>query len=265
MEEFSKQQLILLCLLVAFVSSIVTGITTVSLLAQDPQGVTQTINNVVERTIEKVVDSGSSASVALPAKEVTVVVKEEEFVTKAVQEAHDAIVRIKNKKDGALLGIGVIIGNDGLIVADRTAVMSYRDYSGVYQGVTYDLVVDKNDKKTGIITFRFKDTTPPGLNPISIGDSNTVQAGQSIVAVSGTDRDVVSIGIVSSVILDTTEAKAVYTFDTTVAQNALLSGTPFMNLEGKVVALKIGKDVEGNDILMPIARVTAALATLASE
>jgi S1-C subfamily serine protease len=265
MEHFTKQQLILLMLLIAFVSSIVTGITTVSLMAQDPQGVTQTINRVVERTIEKVAAPDTNgAAVAGPAKEVTVVVKEEEFVTKAVQEARDAIVRIKNKRDGALLGIGIVINNEGLIVADRNATISFRDYSGVYQGVTYDLVLDKNDKKSGVITFKFKDSLPPNLNPIAIGDSNKVLAGQSVVAVSGADRDTVSIGIVSSIIRDNDEAKSIFAIDTTVSQGSLLSGTPLMNLEGRVVALKIGKDEEENDIMMPIANVLAAVNTLAS-
>lgn len=263
MEQFTKQQLILLALLVAFVSSIVTGITTVSLMAQDPQGVTQTINRVVERTIEKVATPDNSAAVAKPQKEVTIVVREEEFVTKAVQEAHDAIVRIKNKKDGALLGIGVVINSEGIIIADRNAVPIIKEYTGIYQGVSYDLVIDKNDKKTGLITFKFRNNVPVTLNPISIGDSEKILAGQSIVAISGADRDTVSVGIVSSVLRTEDEAKAVYAIDTTIAQDSLLSGTPVMNLDGKLVALKIGKDETGSDILMPVNKVLTLLATLA--
>jgi hypothetical protein len=263
MEHFTKQQLILLMLLVSFVTSIVTGITTVSLMAQDPQGVTQTINRVVERTIEKVSDANNGASVAALTKEVTVVVKEEEFVTKAVQEAHDGIIRIKNKKDGALLGLGVIINYDGTIIADRTATISFREYTGVYQGVAYDIVPDKQDKKTGISTFKFKDGVPPTINPIRVATTDAV-AGQSIVAVSGADRDVVSIGIISSLVYESQASSVLSSIDTTVSQNALLSGTPLMGLDGTLIALKIGKDALGQDILMPIARIMAALGALAN-
>ena len=49
MNDLSKQQLILLALLVSFVTSLATGIFTVSLMSQAPQEVVQTINNVVER------------------------------------------------------------------------------------------------------------------------------------------------------------------------------------------------------------------------
>jgi S1-C subfamily serine protease len=219
---------------------------------------------VVERTIERVAaPETNGASAAIPAREVTVVVKEEEFVTKAVQEAHNAIVRIKNKKDGALLGIGVVINREGLIVADRTATLSYREYSGVYLGTAYDIVPVANDKKSGIITFKFKDAFPTNLDPIAIGDSEKLLPGQSVVAVSGADRDTVSIGIISSLIRSADEAKALYAVDTTVSQGSLLSGTPLMDLNGKVVALKIGKDDEEMDILMPIASVMAAVSALA--
>jgi len=53
-KELNKTQLILLSLLITFVVSIATGIVTVSLMQKAPKSVPQTINNVIQRTIEKV-------------------------------------------------------------------------------------------------------------------------------------------------------------------------------------------------------------------
>ena len=55
MEDLSKTQIILLGLLVSFVSSVAISIMTYSLLSEAPATITQTINRVVERTIETVV------------------------------------------------------------------------------------------------------------------------------------------------------------------------------------------------------------------
>lgn len=55
-KELNKAQLILLAILLSFVTSIATGITTVTLMERAPQSVTVPINRIVQKTVEKIVE-----------------------------------------------------------------------------------------------------------------------------------------------------------------------------------------------------------------
>src|SRR3989344_7261533 len=87
-DDLSKSQLLLLTLLVNFVMSIATGIVTVSLLDEAPATVTQTVNRIVEHTIETVVPSTETASVA------TAQPSEEDLLVAAVQGASVRTVNV---------------------------------------------------------------------------------------------------------------------------------------------------------------------------
>src|ERR1700749_1538935 len=62
-EDLSKSQLLLLTVLVNFVTSIATGVLTVSLLDQAPATVTQTVNQIVDHTIETIATSTPLATI----------------------------------------------------------------------------------------------------------------------------------------------------------------------------------------------------------
>ena len=136
MEKLTKQQIVLLTLLVSFITSIATGIVTVALMDQAPAGVTQTINRVVERTIEKVVTepAKNNNSAAVVTRE-TIVVKEDDKIVESVEKNKNSIVRVYantrnagDVRDRIFIGLGTIVSKEGLIVTGDT----FADRSGQY-------------------------------------------------------------------------------------------------------------------------------------
>jgi len=249
MEHLTKQQIVLLTLLVSFVSSIATGIVTVSLLDQAPPAVTQTINRVVERTIEKAV----SASTSTPqvTKE-TIVVKDDQAVVSAISKTSPAVVRIHGRFIGAqnddYLGLGVVVSSKGFIVA-RVSVDDRGTFTATLDGgniVNLNLIA--KDGKTGLILFQAEQGAGPvearTYTPAKLGDSDGVQLGQSIIALGGEREVTVLSGIVSSIVRDgavrPNGVPAVSLIRSSVSDESALSHSILVNLAGEVIGFKYG-------------------------
>lgn len=123
-EDLNKTQLILLTLLVSFITSIATGIITTTLLAEAPVSVTQTINRVVERTIETVAPE-STAKYVLSADDKKLL----EAVNRAISVSVD--IKEKNAATSTPSILGIIVSEDGLVVASSKGIKA----DGVYQAV----------------------------------------------------------------------------------------------------------------------------------
>jgi len=128
-KDLNKSQLILLAILLSFITSIATGITTVTLMQQAPTSVTAPINNVVRQTIEKIQQVEGKTTVN------TVIVKEEDLVVDAIEKNQSAIFALS--KDGIGLdgssivipaGRAFAISNSDIIVADAKSAPGQEAY-----------------------------------------------------------------------------------------------------------------------------------------
>jgi hypothetical protein len=125
-EDLSKTQLILLTLLITFITSIGTGIITTSLLAEAPVSVTQTINRVVERTIETVTQA--------PAGKGETISEKDKALLAAVELATQAVVRIEEvgpTGQYTFRSLGVFIAKDGLIIGRMGGVNATSTYVAI--------------------------------------------------------------------------------------------------------------------------------------
>lgn len=149
-KELNKTQLILLTLLITFVVSIATGIITVSLMQQAPKSVPTTINNVIQRTIEKVT--------TVPAPTPTTNNTNDTKESSSSFGDGDAIVSIYSISDapkdpgpGAVpppqepkaLGQGIIISDMGLILLDSSILTDKDVYKVILNKVDFDATVIK--------------------------------------------------------------------------------------------------------------------------
>jgi S1-C subfamily serine protease len=285
MEKLTKQQIVLVTLLVSFVTSIATGIVTVALMDQAPPGVTQTINRVVERTIEKVVtEPAQNNNTAAVVTRETIVVKEDDKIVESVDKNKNSIVRIYTNTSNAgdvagrtFIGLGTVVSKDGLIVTGDV----FADQSGSY------LITLDNEKYYEVKILQKKENNqfyffqiiqdkknPVTFTPVSITDSNQLKLGQTVIAWGGQTQNSVSTGIVSSLVdalgksdqasTTTTAAREILAINTNINLTDSISGGPLLNLSGEVVGLRVSAGISPNYNFLPANILKQEIGTIGS-
>lgn len=192
-EELSKSQLILLTILVNFVTSVATGILTVSLLDHAPAFVTQTVNRVVEHTIETVAAAAPATIIQAPAP------SNQDLVTAAIGAGASRTVAIFAADTGTSTpasSIGTYLSKSRAVVTaaqdslPREALIEFPDGSYIAASLSH--------QGRGIAIYGFADgaTLPKVTSPTLIA-ANNLKLGQTALAIS-TDG-AASTGIVSRV------------------------------------------------------------------
>lgn len=271
MEDLTKTQIVLLTLLVSFVTSIATGIITVSLLSQAPESVTQTINRVIEHTIEKVVppDSDTANSNTTTVKEVTIV-KEEDAILSSIDKVTQAVVRINSPTiipgPGEFYAMGVIVTKDGYVLSDKRNLIQ----GGVYAVTLSDgTVLSANligaDPDNHLAVFKIiPDAEHADKFHFVAPSKNELKLGQSVIAVQGKEKNSVSVGRVVSINSHTekdesgADIKVQYSVMTDLSPSSETQGGPLLNLSGELVGLKTSNE----DLTLPKSLYTTVVPIL---
>lgn len=283
MENLNKTQIVLLTLLVSFVTSIATGIITVTLMDQAPAGVTQTINRIVERTVETVLPGENQVTTVV--KEV--IIKEENLIANAVEKLSKSLVRINAvDADGVeiSLGLGVIISGDGYIVTDKNNIEGNRNNLIIkYNNESFKAdIVSNEDDEVAILKIN---TTPDDLEntedkitvltPASLADSEIVKLGQVIVSFSGTAGDTILTGIVSRLDKEkietedaegvTTEVEKLNYIITNLDINKKSAGSPIIDIDGNILGINIVPSQDRTMLSIPINNVKKVLFKIVND
>ncbi len=229
-KDLNKPQLILLAVLLSFVTSIATGITTVTLMQQAPKSFTAPINRVVQQTIEKIQQVEGKTTVQ------TVIVKEEDLVVDAIAKNKSVTFTItkevldaEGKNVEVSVGKGFAVNADGTIVVDGNLISEKQVY------------YVKNE--SGKFKADYVSTDKAGFSFVKIG-----------AAVNGTDKLVVTVPIFGDLekmkigqkilVLGNTIAASIFegnkNLNVSITKGS--AGGVVLNLDGEVIGIALFGD-----------------------
>ncbi len=241
-KDLNKHQLLMLALLLSFVTSIATGIVTVTLMQQAPESVTVPINRVIRQTVEKIVPGVATTQ--------TVVVKEEDLVVDAISKNQSALFDIsKDSQDvsGSTIevstGKGFVISKDGILVVDALLVPGKETYYAKNSSGKFKTEFISTDKAG----FSFLKIGAPvdEKNKISytvptFGSLENMKAGQKIIVLGSS---------INSFIYDGSK-------DLKINVPKANTGGMVLDLDGNLLGMVL---VNENTTFVPIKSITDAL------
>ncbi len=240
-EELSKSQLILLTILVNFVTSVATGILTVSLLDHAPAFVTQTVNRVVEHTIETVAAAAPAIIVQAPAP------SNQDLVTAAIGAAASRTVALYAAETGTstpAISVGTYLPKARAIVTaaqdalPKEVLVKFPNGSYVAASLAH--------QGKGIMIYGFADGAAlpkTTSSPVLVATSD-LKLGETALALSA--EGAAATGIVARV-----GDKGV---QTTLPNIGV--GSAAVDLAGNLIGISAG---ETAGLLIPTERITALL------
>lgn len=239
MEELSKSQIVLLTLLVSFVTSIATGIVTVSLMDQAPPAIAQTVNRVIERTVERVVPPAEGQTAAVVTTEKTIIVKESELIAKAVETMRPSLVRLyASSSEPTFLGLGIVIDGSGKVATDGSIIgETTKLAASLSDGSTISALLISRDIASGIAILQLSTTTADGKSAqfspavLAVG---TPTLGETVVALSGKAIPRIADGLVTALV-PRDEGEAV--IDSNISGDLIMEGSPLIDTDGGLVGI----------------------------
>jgi len=244
-DELTKSQLLLLALLVSFVTSIATGIVTVTLVNQAPTDVIRTINREVQTIVEKVTPGETKIIERIKESGPT----EGDLVVLAVKKNKDATLLVK--VDEVTYHPAVSVSGSGAILTQSTGLLQDSEYELLWSVNTSTssvlrAKVEMIDENSGVALLKIVPSgSSSGLPYVSLVGSAPA-LGERVFAL-GTTKDfgeTVRLGNVTTI--RTGSASSTPIVMTSVSPAASINSMPVFDLSGDLIGMYVG-DFAGFD------------------
>lgn len=244
-----------------------TGIVTVSLLAQAPSSVTNTVNQIVERTIETVVPSNTGNTVQT-VKETTVVVKEDDLVTESISKSLGMTARVYQDiaTSSQVVGLAIPLGPNTIVTDSSIVSGDHLIHVGNNLGV---YTVSKTVPEIGIAVLVPKSASSTLAATFRVGDTTSLKLGQSAIGITSVTQEKVAIGSVSARYtlsdVGTGQTKLSVRAIETNLSNTFVPGTPLINIFGDVIGISTAvSQLSGKGVFVAMSDITNLLKSASS-
>lgn len=172
-------------------------------------------------------------------------------------------------------GSGFIVSGDGIILTNKHVVSDAQAQYTVLtnDGKKYQAKILARDPNIDIALIKIE---PPGLPMVKLGDSDSIQVGQTAIAIGnalGEFRNTVSVGVVSGLSRNITASgggltEAIYNvIQTDASINPGNSGGPLLNLRGEVIGINtaIAENAQSIGFAIPVNQIKKIVSDVLSE
>lgn len=184
LEDLTKSQLLLLTVFVNFVTSIAVGVLTVSLLDQAPPTITQTVNRIVDHTVEVIASTTPIQKIIPSAPAATVVIRDEDLLTAALAANMSRQVYIYSVITGTsspAVAIGTYLPKSRAVATASSATLPKEVLIEFENGASFRASLSRTGSTVSIFGFADNAALPkvpvPELTPKS-----SLKVGQNVLA-----------------------------------------------------------------------------------